>query len=98
MKLWIKLYYEDRIVRHFVYEEDFSLTRENYEIAVRNLCSAMDIGCPLQLSGHYRHFTMYNCVKYLASEFVEECAFDKMWVENITQKKKTELPKGYVDD
>lgn len=87
MRIWIKVFREEHMTKNFIFENNYIVTRANYEKTVQQALNENDIGCPLQLSSHFKHFASYNIAKYLASEFVESCDFDYLTIENITIKK-----------
>ena len=91
MKVWAKVMRGDKILRDFIYEEELSLSDEDYQRLLQELAYRLDIAAPVSLPFHLKHFEKFNRVKYLARDFIEEVDFDNFVIERVLDEKKTKL-------
>lgn len=80
MKMWGKIYIDNKIVKHHVIniENDY-LT--NLTMYLAEVCNELDIATPVVLNKHLDDLENYNNVIFLESDFVEQVSFDKFVVE-----------------
>lgn len=91
MKVWAKVMKGDKILRDVIYEDNLTLSEEDYQTLLQELAYRLDIAVPVSLPFHLRHFERFNRAKYLARDFIEEVDFDNFIIERILDDKKPKL-------
>ncbi|MDD3831448.1 MAG: hypothetical protein PHW00_02190 [Clostridia bacterium] len=81
MNLWIKTMREDKIARDIVERNDKTLTMNNAEDMLQEMCHTLDVPTPLLTKSHYRNLAEFNFIKFLPRDFIESVDFDYMQVE-----------------
>ena len=85
MKLWLRVKIKDKLIQNELYENNLSMSRQNYEQTLREVCEKMDISTPVSLSVHFKHLVKFNTVKYTKDDFIDRENFDVLEVENCTE-------------
>lgn len=83
MKLWAKTICGEKLQTNIVMENNLSLTRDNYETFLMDICKELDIPTPVSLSVHFSYLYNFNIVKYLPRDFVDQVDFDFFTIENV---------------
>lgn len=83
VKLWIKTYKHDRIIKQTVVEKDEKFYYSNFLDYVSEGCYALDEATPVALKKHIMDFAKYYMVVFKPSDFIESVDFDRMTVENL---------------
>jgi len=91
MKVWAKIMRGDKILRDVVYEDELSLSEEDFRTLLQELAYRLDISAPVSLPTHLRHFERFNRAKYIQRDFIEDVDFDCFLVERIVEDKKTKM-------
>lgn len=95
MKVWAKVMKGDKILRDVVYENDVPLTQSGFQSLMQELSYKLDIATPVILVNHLKHLEMFNRVKFLARDFIEDVDFDLLIVERVLDEKKPKLYLNY---
>lgn len=88
MKVWAKVMKGDKILHDVIFEDELSLSEEDFRKLLQELAYRLDIAAPVSLHTHLRHFERFNRVKYLARDFIEEVDFDSFIIERVVEDKK----------
>jgi hypothetical protein len=81
MKIWVKLYKNEKIYNSLTFKMTTPLNRQNYEKDLHSICEELDLSTPITLSSHFSHFLNFNISKYLPRDFIEQIDFDFMTLE-----------------
>lgn len=82
MKVWIKVYQDDKILQSIIIEKNCVITRKAFEDIIRDACHRFDYSTPIILAPHFNHFRDFNFSKFLPEDFIEPVNFTKMTAEN----------------
>jgi len=82
VRIWAKLYKDNKIIKDFVYESIDNLSSETFYLHLEALSHKMDIPTPVVLSYHIKSYKDFNRCLFSAADFVESIAFDKLEIEN----------------
>ena len=83
-KLWAKKILDNRTVESYTLITDEKYNASEFFEYLGQIGTAMDIPVPLVLKKHIKHLVLYNRVKFINSDFVEEVDFDSLIIENIS--------------
>ena len=86
IKIWGKLYKEDKIVKNYVFCLDENMDYSRFFEFTSEIASNLDIPTPVVIKTHIFNYAKYNYVKFTKDDFVEEFPFDKFILENIANK------------
>ena len=89
MKIWAKVMKGDKILRDVIYENDLTLTPSNFQRTLQEISYKLDVATPVTLPTHYKHFEIFNRVKYLPRDFIEEVDYTSFVLERVIEKPKT---------
>ncbi len=79
MKVWAKLWKNNRMLRDLVVEEDTDDTRTHKIFhALEEVCMAFDLGKPIWLDANIRDFKRHKKTRFYQDSFIEEIEFDYM--------------------
>jgi hypothetical protein len=87
MKIWIKLQKGDKTPAHTVVEMPSNATYDEFILALREGCHALDVATPSALASHHARFMRFGTVRFYPDDFVESVNFDKMEIEQFRSKK-----------
>lgn len=83
MKLWAKIVDGDHLRANIVVRSASSLTQENYESLLADICQQLDLSTPVTLPSHFNHLRRFNIVEYKPRDFIEPVDFTKFTIENV---------------
>lgn len=86
MQIWAKIYKDEKIVSHNLYDVEGKFNIENFENYLTDICAFFDIPRPITLSKHLRHFSDFNICIYTPADFVEYINFDKFTLESVSDE------------
>lgn len=85
LRLWAKIICNDKIVKQYIWEKDERLNFSHFYGYVSDICDELDIPTPVILKTHISQFKSFHHVKFIPRDFVDSVAFDKLWIENISE-------------
>ncbi len=83
VKLWIKTYKHDKILKQTTVEKDEKFYYSNFLDYVSAGCYKLDEPTPVMLKKHIMDFAKYHMAVFKPADFIESVGFDKMIVENL---------------
>jgi len=83
IKIWAKLYIDNKIVRQYVYEKEGKFSYGNFLTYLIDICYEFDIATPVLLKTHLFNYGKFNFTKFLKRDFVEVFEYDNLVLENI---------------
>lgn len=83
VKLWLKVYKHDKIVKQTVVEKDEKFYYSKFSEYLSEGCYALDEATPVVLKTHVLNFAKYHMVAFSPSDFVESFNYDRLIVENL---------------
>ena len=86
IKIWGKLYKEDKIVKSYVFSLKGNMDYSKFFEFTSFIAEKLDIPTPVLIKTHIFNYAKYNFVKFIKDDFVEEFPFDKFVLENIAEK------------
>lgn len=86
MKIWTKLYKNERIHRDSIYVND-KMHVGNIEQHLQNICHEMDICTPIITSTHLMQLDRFNSTKFKESDYIDYIDYDYMEVEIVPEEK-----------
>ena len=87
MQIWAKIYNDEKIVNHTLYNVEGKFSIDNFENYLTDICAFFDIPRPITLSKHTRHFNEFNICIYTSADFVESVDFEKLTLEAVSDDK-----------
>lgn len=90
MQIWAKIYVDEKIVNHSLYDVEGKFSLENFEEYLTDICANFDIPRPITLSKHTRHFNEFNICIYTPADFVESVNFDRFTLEAVSDEDEDE--------
>ena len=85
MKIWARLVTEDKIKKDMLYRSVLKLTKDNYELWLRDICHELDIPNPVILNHHFKNFINFHNTKFRQDDFVETLDYDMFIVEDCKE-------------
>ncbi len=85
MKIWARLVTEDKIKKDMLYRSALKLTKDNYELWLRDICHELDIPNPVILNHHFKNFINFHNTKFRQDDFVETLDYDMFIVEDCKE-------------
>lgn len=85
MKIWARLVTEDKIKKDMLYRSALKLTKDNYELWLRDICHELDIPNPVILNHHFKNFIDFHNTKFRQDDFVETLDYDMFIVEDCKE-------------
>lgn len=85
MKIWAKLITENNIKKDMIYTSDLSLTYENFELFVSEICNKLDIPNPVIIKYHYFNFFRYHNAVFKTDDFIQSIDYDMLRIENCKE-------------
>ncbi len=85
MKIWARLVTEDKIKKDTLYRSSLKLTKDNYELWLRDICHELDIPNPVILNHHFKNFINFHNTKFRQDDFVETLDYDMFIVEDCKE-------------
>lgn len=83
IKIWSKIYKNNKIVKQYVYEKEGTLIYSEFLSYLIEICYELDIATPVLLKTHLFNFAKFNFTKFRKSDFMESINFDSLVLENI---------------
>lgn len=83
LRIWAKVYSEDRIVKQLTYESEKKFTYADFFTYLTEICDKLDIPTPLLVKTHLFNYAKFNHVVFKRGDFMEQVDFDKLVLENI---------------
>ena len=83
VKLWIKIYKHDKIVKQTEVERDEKFYYSKFAEYLSEGCYKLDEATPVVLKNHIMNFAKYNMTVCKPSDFIESFPYDRMTVENL---------------
>jgi len=90
MRLWTKLIKNDKIIQDNVFNLPDNYNINKLELYLSDICNELDVACPILVKKHYEHLFYFHNTTFLKDDFIEECKFDKMTCELISNTQKKE--------
>lgn len=87
MKLWIQTNTDSKIKSDCIVTLKDNFSFEDFHASVREACNELDVGAPIILANHVKHFRKFNIVRFKKDDFVETIYFDALVIELIKEKK-----------
>ena len=81
VKLWIKVYKHDKIIKQTVVEKDEKFYYSKFPEYLSEGCYALDEATPVVLKNHIMNFAKYHMTVFKPSDFIESFNYDRMTVE-----------------
>jgi hypothetical protein len=86
VKIWAKLLKSDKIIKSYVFKTDEDMDYSKFFEYLSDITYNLDIPTPVLIKTHIFNYAKYNLVRFSKSDFVESINFDKLVLENITDK------------
>ncbi len=83
LKIWAKVYKNEKISQQFVYENEEKLTFSHFLTYLFDICRELDIPTPVLLKSHIMNYAKFNHVRFYPRDFVEKVDFDFLLLEQI---------------
>ena len=71
VKLWIKVYKHDKIIKQTVVEKDEKFYYSKFPEYLSEGCYALDEATPVVLKNHIMNFAKYHMTVFKSSDFIE---------------------------
>ena len=85
MKIWARLVSDDKIQKDTLYSSPLKLSKNNYEIWLRDICHILDVPNPVLLEHHFKNFVNFHNTKFRQDDFVETLDYDVFIVEDCKE-------------
>ena len=83
LKIWAKVYKDERIVKQTTYENEEKFTYANFFKYLAEICDLLDIPTPVLLKTHLFNYAKFNHVVFRPRDFVESVDLDKLILERL---------------
>ena len=85
MKIWARLVSDDKIKKDTLYSSPLKLSKDNYELWLRDICHILDVPNPVLLDNHFKNFVNFHNTKFRQDDFVETLDYDIFIVEDCKE-------------
>lgn len=85
MKIWARLVSDDKIKKDTLYSSSLKLSKDNYELWLRDICHILDVPNPVLLDHHFKNFVNFHNTKFRQDDFVETLDYDIFIVEDYKE-------------
>lgn len=86
MRLWGKLFKNNRMLKDAVIEDDSEDTRTHKVFhCLEELCYAFDLGKPIWLDATVSEFKRHDKVRFYQDNFIEQIEFDYLEIQVIEE-------------
>ena len=85
MKIWARLVSDDKIKKDTLYSSPPKLSKDNYELWLRDICHILDVPNPVLLDHHFKNFVNFHNTKFRQDDFVETLDYDIFIVEDCKE-------------
>lgn len=85
MKIWARLVSDDKIKKDTLYSSPLKLSKDNYELWLRDICHILDMPNPVLLDHHFKNFVNFHNTKFRQDDFVETLDYDIFIVEDCKE-------------
>lgn len=86
MRIWAKIFKNNKLIRDMVVENYSSDTRTHKVLqAVDEVCYAFDLGKPIWLDSSIREFQKHARVRFRQDHFIEQIDFDFLELQVIEE-------------
>ncbi|MCI8912287.1 MAG: hypothetical protein HFE33_06330 [Clostridia bacterium] len=85
MKIWARLVSDDKIKKDTLYSSPLKLSKDNYELWLRDICHILDVPNPVLLDHHFKNFVNFHNTKFRQDDFVETLDYDIFIVEDCKE-------------
>ncbi len=83
LKIWAKVYRDDRIAKQTTYENEEKFTYANFFKYLADICGELDIPTPVLLKTHLFNYAKFRHVVFRPRDFLESVDFEKLVLENL---------------
>ncbi len=84
LRLWGKLYKDNRLIRDRVYQEESDDTRTHKIFrGLEQICYELDLGVPLWLDANIQEFQRHDKTRFYQDNFIESISFDYLELQII---------------
>lgn len=85
MKIWARLVTDDKIQKDMLYHSSLKMSKDNYEVWLRDICHQLDVPNPVILDHHFKNFVNFHNTKFRRDDFVETLDYDIFIVEDCKE-------------
>ncbi|MDE7191762.1 MAG: hypothetical protein K2O35_04785 [Clostridia bacterium] len=85
MKIWARLVTDDKIQKDMLYHSSLKMSKDNYEVWLRDICHQLDVPNPVILEHHFKNFVNFHNTKFRQDDFVETLDYDIFIVEDCKE-------------
>ncbi|MDE6361451.1 MAG: hypothetical protein K2N53_03590 [Clostridia bacterium] len=85
MKIWARLVTDDKIQKDMLYHSSLKMSKDNYEVWLRDICHQLDVPNPVILDHHFKNFVNFHNTKFRQDDFVETLDYDIFIVEDCKE-------------
>ncbi|MCI9291470.1 MAG: hypothetical protein HFE32_06725 [Clostridia bacterium] len=85
MKIWARLVSDDKIKKDTLYSSPLKLSKDNYELWLRDICHILDVPNPVLLDHHFKNFVNFHNTKFRQDDFVETLDYDIFIIEDCKE-------------
>lgn len=88
MQIWAMIKTHQKIVTDTVMEFDYAPGEADWQFAISELCTALQLSRPILMNKHIDQLQDFGRTSFLPADFIETVEFDKFEIEVLPEKKK----------